>query len=696
MNFLAPLFLFGALAVALPIVFHLIRRTSKEKMTFSSLMFLQPAPPRVTRRNRLENIFLLFLRCLVLGLLSLGFARPFFQKPMAPDPQSGAGKKIVLLVDTSASMRRQNLWSLALAKAKEVLDKTSPADQAAVFTFDRRTRSLVSFEQWSSGNAGERAALAAKRLAELKPGWAATHLGSALITAAETFADADKQGQNIGSRRIVLITDLQEGARLDGLQGYDWPRGIEVDVEPVKAARPTNAGLQWVMDADDSAQAGAESGPRVRVVNASNSRREQFRISPVGVAGVTPLDVYVPPGQSRIVQAPGLGTNAQGERLTLTGDDDEFDNTIYLVQPKPEQINVLFFGDDSEKDPTRLLYYLKRAFQQTRRQIVQINARPADTPLAPADLAGARLLIAADVLNDSQFQAAQKFVAEGGAVLFVLMNVGSAQSIGRLVGADNLTATEAPASGYAMFGQIDFEHPLFAPFADPRFSDFTKIHFWKHRQIQTDRLSGARILARFDNADAALLEIPKDKGRVFVLTSGWHPADSQLALSSKFVPLLYSMLELSGDLKAQLAQYHVGDEVNLGSLRPTQPLTIRKPDGLEVNLPAGETRFSQTDLPGIYAITSPQPAARFAVNLDAAESRTAPLPVEELMRLGVPLKAPEVELRKQADQKRRLHNAELENQQKLWRWLIVAALVVLLMETWLAGRLTRRTTLAQA
>src|SRR5439155_1039525 len=81
-----------------------------------------------------------------------------------------------------------------------------------------------------------------------------------------------------------------------------------------------------------------------------------------------------------------------------------------------------------------------------------------------------------------------------GAILFVLKNVGSAQSIGRLVGADNLSATEAPASGYAMFGQIDFEHPLFAPFADPRFSDFTKIHFWKHRQLQTDRLSGARIL----------------------------------------------------------------------------------------------------------------------------------------------------------------------------------------------------------
>ena len=122
----------------------------------------------------------------------------------------------------------------------------------------------------------------------------------------------------------------------------------------------------------------------------------------------------------------------------------------------------------------------------------------------------------------------------------------------------------------------------------------------------------------------------------------------------------------------------------------TQTLTIRKPDGAEVKLPAGETLFSQTDLPGIYTVTTLTPAVGFAVNLDAAESRTAPFPAEDLMRLGVPLKAPQVELTRQAEQKRRLHNAEMENQQKLWRWLVAAALVVLLLETFLAGRLTRR------
>src|SRR5207249_9484735 len=147
MSFLAPLFLFGALAVAAPIIFHLIRRTSREKTIFSSLMFLQPTPPRVTRRSRLENIFLLILRCLVLCLLAIGFARPFMQRPLANTP-SGQAKKIAILIDTSASMRRENLWAQAKSKAEEFLRSATIIDSVTLMTFDDRPRPVLTFDQW--------------------------------------------------------------------------------------------------------------------------------------------------------------------------------------------------------------------------------------------------------------------------------------------------------------------------------------------------------------------------------------------------------------------------------------------------------------------------------------------------------------------------------------------------------------------
>src|SRR5688572_19101280 len=115
MNLLAPLFLLGALAVVGPIIFHLIRRTTREKTPFSTLMFLRPTPPRVTRRSRLEDLWLLLLRCRVIGLLAFAFARPFVREKLALPGSDSTLRRTVLLLDTSASMRTPGLWKAAVA-----------------------------------------------------------------------------------------------------------------------------------------------------------------------------------------------------------------------------------------------------------------------------------------------------------------------------------------------------------------------------------------------------------------------------------------------------------------------------------------------------------------------------------------------------------------------------------------------------
>jgi hypothetical protein len=697
MSFLTPLFLLGGLAIALPIIFHLVRRSSREKMEFSSLMFLKPTPPRMTRRNRLEHILLLLLRCLAICLLAFGFARPFLQKPMAAAPQTAAASRLVLVVDTSASMRREGLWPAALAKAEAVLKSASPADQVAILTFDDRVRSLLSFEQWAAAGISERTAQALQRLSATRPTWHGTHLGNALIAAAELLEDAEsakRDGLPVGPKRIVLLSDAQEGSRLDGLQGYEWPRGVQAVIEPLKARRPTNAGLQWVMDADDSAPAASDVVARLRVSNSSDAQSEQFQILWDGVPQAATLDAYVPPGQSRIVPAPKLPTNAVADRIRLNGDDEAFDNVVYLTQPAAEEINVLFLGDEPDHDPAGSLYYLKRAFQDTRRQTVRISSLKGAEPRSAASFGTNRLLIVASPLPDNRMAEVRQFARDGGTVLCVLNDTILARTLGQLAGVPEVTASEAVVANYAMLGQLQFEHPLLAPFSDPRFSDFTKIRFWKHRKLPLEPLPDARVIARFDDHDPAIVEIPAGRGRLIVFTFSWRPVDSQFALSSKFVPLLYSILEQAGGLKAQLAQYRVGDPVELSAIVSKSNganVTVRKPDGSSVTLPAGETRFTQTDEPGLYEVLAPPASVRFAVNLDSAESRTAPLAVDELERLGLPMQPHEIALSKQVELRQGMHNTELESRQKLWRWLIVAALVILMVETLLAGWITRRT-----
>jgi hypothetical protein len=379
------------------------------------------------------------------------------------------------------------------------------------------------------------------------------------------------------------------------------------------------------------------------------------------------------------------------ETLRLTGDDEDFDNVAFHVPPKPEQIRVLFLGDDNPSDHSQSLYYINRAFLETRRLKVEVLARPGNVALSPAEAASASLMIAAGSLPPEGIRAAREFLESGRTVLFSMKDAAAGKALAELLSLGALDVQEAGGRDYyALLGQIDFQHPIFAPFADPRFSDFTKIHFWRHRILDPAAIKNARVIARFDKGGPALLEVPVGKGSLFVLTSGWQPGDSQLALSSKFVPMLFSMLEISGAIKVQLAQYAVGDTLSLTSTNAGQAATVRNPEGKETVLTAGQ-RFSATDQPGIYAGTIGQETIRFAVNLDGMESRTVPLPIEELERLGVPLKpVTETNLKKEAEKKERLHAAELEQRQKLWRWLLVGALLFLIFETALAGRLTHR------
>jgi hypothetical protein len=707
MSFLAPLFLLGAMAVALPVVFHLIRRTTRERTVFSSLMFLLPTPPRLTRRSRLEHLLLLALRCAVLCLLALGFARPFLRHAVNTPP-AAVSRRIVLLVDTSASMRRADLWAEARARASSRLRNTSPNDQVAVFTFDRQVNPLITFEQWNAAAPAERATLAERRLEENPPGWSATHLGNALIRAAETLADTGDK-KTSGSGEIVLLSDMQEGCRLEPLQGYEWPKGIELTVEPLKAKHTSNAALQLVTDSNDS-DPKAGNAVRVRIANAADAKREQFKVGWTSADGRAfagkPTEVYVPPGQSRIVALvipAGGATNTSRElalpdgvqRIMLQGDDEDFDNTVYVIPPETVRLQVLYLGNESEKDARQPLYFLMRAFQETRQVAVSVQVHSPALPLLAAQAQAATLLVVSDALPEARARELHEQVAAGKTLLFTLKNSACAATLARMIGVESLRLEEAHPANYAMLAEIDFRHPIFGPFADPRFSDFTKIHFWNYRRLDARATPKARVIAKFDNGDPAFLEVPVDKGRVLVLTASWNPEDSQLALSTKFVPLLYSMLEQSGAPAPTPMQYHVGDQVPLPTSNRLDnqiavDQTVLAPDGAKLSIAPGETNFSQTLIPGIYTFTSTQPARRFAVNLDALESRTTPVPADELERLGAPVSRQSPTAVQETKRRIHLQNTELEQRQKLWRWFVVATLVVLLLETGLAGMTARR------
>lgn len=686
MGFLAPLYIAGALAIGLPILFHLIRRAPHGRQEFSSLMFLAPSPPRLTRRSRLTNIVLLILRALAVILLALAFARPFLAGKNDFDTNPTGGRRVAVLVDTSASMKRGDLWAQAGRQLDAVLKDVTPADELALYTFDRQLQPAFTFAEWRETHPERRVALLKSRLPSTGPTWAPTRLGDALAAVADVLGETEsKDKKDTIVRQVVLISDMQQGGRVEALQGHEWPGNVLLDVRPVESKQKGNASLQVVKQTAEEAEK-PDGKLRVRVTNQADSTKENLTLAWANengpVPNAEPQKVYVAPGRSQIVRVSWPNQGQRVDRLVLAGDESDFDNTLYVVPPRVESVRVLFVGNDAADDPKGLRYYLQSVLGDTARRKVDFAVRRADEALPDTDLVGTRLVVVAAALDPAAAAKIKAFVEGGGDALWALKDAAGAGGLDAIF-AGAVAATESEGD-YALIARVDVNHPLFAPFADPRFGDFTKIRFWRHRKIQPPQ--GAAVLASFDNGDPFLIEQTIGKGRAWVATAGWHPADSQLALSTKFVPLIDGFVRRRDAIETS-AQYAVFDPVALPQRRGT--LTLTGPDGKPISIPPTATVFEQADRPGVYRVSLDGEEAGVAVNLAPDESRTTPLGTEDLERWGAKLGTKNATAEVVAEE-RRLRRTELEGRQKLWRWILLGVLGLLAAETTLAGIIARR------
>ncbi len=672
-----PLYLLGAAAIIAPILLHLRRRPPQDRVEFSSLLFLDAQTPVPVSKRRLENWLLLLLRCLALILLALMFARPFLRSESPPG--AAADQATLILIDRSASMRRGDLWQRALAEANRSAAQAKLTDRVALAVFDRQLTPLWSFEE-DRTNTGARSTEIQARLADHAPAWSATQLDRALIAATALF---DTNTSTL-KKRILLISDMQEGAHLDALRSIAWPAELRLQVQRLDLDKPDNFSL--ALAATESAGS-ADATIRIRLSNTRESRLRDFTLAWEGAPSADAISGQIQPGASRILAAPPNATNATV--LQLTGDAQDFDNRLFLAPPQPRTVRIHFLGDDATRDEAASpLYYLSRALQPTATLAPALAASPT-LPTPSPDI----LFLSGSTPNTETTTRLRDFVQQGGFLVQVIAAPTDAALLKALTGLNDLTITAGDTNDdYRMLADVNIEHPLLKPFADPKLRDFTKLRFWKHLHIEIkDANSQLETLASFDNGHPAILSARIGKGTLIVLASGWHPSDSQLALSTKFVPLLYGWLAAAGFSHDPSASLSVGDALPLDA---TTAHTITDPDNKTHRLKPGETFI--TALVGLHTVDSASRKQTIAVNLPPDEGRVLPLEPQKLTEYGVKLaSALDSDPAANAVEQQRLSATETEQRQRGWWWILLALLAVLLLETWFAGR-TRQGSLQTA
>ncbi|HEV2132069.1 MAG TPA: BatA domain-containing protein, partial [Longimicrobiaceae bacterium] len=135
LTFLAPLFLAGFAALAVPVIIHLTRRQKKQVVEFASLMFLRQIPYQSVRRRWIRNWPLFLLRCAAIVILAAAFARPFLDQPGAAASPLATAREVVILLDRSYSMGYGDRWARALAAAREAIAGLGLEDRASLVFF---------------------------------------------------------------------------------------------------------------------------------------------------------------------------------------------------------------------------------------------------------------------------------------------------------------------------------------------------------------------------------------------------------------------------------------------------------------------------------------------------------------------------------------------------------------------------------
>src|SRR5579871_2006453 len=102
MQFLAPLMLYGAAAISIPLGLHFFYRARYKPLPWAPMRFLKEAIEQTSRRLKFQEWILLALRCLALILLALALSRPGLRS--AVTAQRGESIDVVFVIDTSLSM----------------------------------------------------------------------------------------------------------------------------------------------------------------------------------------------------------------------------------------------------------------------------------------------------------------------------------------------------------------------------------------------------------------------------------------------------------------------------------------------------------------------------------------------------------------------------------------------------------------
>lgn len=121
MRFVYPEFLWALLLLIVPVIIHLFSFRRYKTLYFSSLQFVQHVEQQNKSTQKLKNLLILICRLLVIALVVLAFAQPYF--PTSGKADTGGAPVLSIHIDNSFSMTMKGVEGELMSEAVEAARK---------------------------------------------------------------------------------------------------------------------------------------------------------------------------------------------------------------------------------------------------------------------------------------------------------------------------------------------------------------------------------------------------------------------------------------------------------------------------------------------------------------------------------------------------------------------------------------------
>ena len=705
MTFLNPLLLIAGLGIGLPILAHLLNRFQVQHTEWAAMQFLNRSVRVRSRQIKLRDLLLLVLRCLALILLVFALARPAWSGKTAAWVPGEKRAGVIIALDGSFSMQHGEEASTRFRRALDqvgvISGKIHPGDPVTLILLGGEDRVLahnMAFDpgRWDAVVQQLKATPAAldwdhvpKRLKQLA--------GEMDAPGKEIYIVTDVQARDWKNRSPKFreaLTDLAGSAKVFMVPVQGTPANLAVtDLDLVSGVlrKGTTARYQAT----------------VRNCGPDPVSNVEVRCKVEGVQIDSKMIPLIAAGASETVSlfVPFLNSGPTPITAEISGDMLAVDNVRRAVAVVRDRVSVICV-DGSEGDAGRLIVaaLMARGGGAAGEDYV---VRSVPWLAFPAEkLDEVDVVVFADVPEITEEQAVQlsRFVRKGNGLVWFAGDSVKASAwneraasgerailparIGPVVG-----TSDALGAGKPLDPEMP-DHHVCLPLRSLPEDLFNETRFLRQIEVEPSAASFP-VLQLAGSGAPILLEQSFGRGHVFMFTTTAETAWNNMALTPVFPMVMQQMVTYLVGREFERPRT-VGDSLTLTYVEQpdASDAVFDTPSGETITVPVSEHRGQYVALletapeAGYYQarVSVQAPGLPIAVNVDSRESDVACLPESEfranLEGLGLIVAANDNELAAAIDLTRTGRSA--------WRFFMIAALALLVLESLFADRLLKR------